>query len=291
MDRLENALVEHALAGEKLVCLVRITDAERGPLLNWIRGKRRPAGDLTSPFPSATSTALIRANHLSDPASLGNEELEDGAAAFFTAVRSFMDRVEVPLTDLKASANDGYEQIFAVKRVYRQTFDAIWLPAGKNFAVLAADLPPGVPSGFASYSQTYLASQLRKALGRPVVLENLWPAIHGLFKSEEGRLVDHGFVNNEHAVKNHTARRGGRSLRDDEYDKAGAEKVGDDLLTYKTAVAWDIGEGDAERSQPEVLLPGTSRSLKNNKLEHFIARNCINSRDLAFVISKIAAYL
>lgn len=290
-QHLAKLMTEHAVAGEKLVQIVKLEQGERAGVLAWIRAKRKTANVLTEPFPSIAAESELRAFSLSEPTSLGSISLEDGSAAGYTAVRSYLDRIEIPVANLRAGLNDGFEHVYAVKRVFRQTIDAIWLPAGRDFVCLIADLPLGVPSGFARDSQDYLMAQLRRHLGRALVPINLWPAIDGLYKSAEGRLVDHGFVNNEDAVKSHTARRGGRSLRDDPYDRAGAQAVGEALLTYKVAVAWARPINGATKAQPEVILPGTAQMLSSRKLTHFIARNCISSRDLSAVTSRIIQHI
>lgn len=289
--RLAALLQDHSIAGEKLIRIVKLTSTERSKLLAWIRGKRRTQHSLSDAFPGVASDNDVRASALQVPLSLGHVVLEHGEAAMFTAVRSYLDRVELNVGSLKAGINDGYEELFATKRVYTQTFEGIWLAPTLDYAFLIADLPVRAPSGFAKESQVFLEVQLRQQLGRPVQCLNLWDAIEGLYQSQEGRLVDHGFVNNADAVKTHTARRGGRSLRTDPYDLAGAAAVGDDLLTFKVAVAWPRDGATGSTGHPEVLLPGTARLLHKSSLDHFIVRNCLSSRDLAFVVSRVLANL
>jgi hypothetical protein len=283
---------EHAVAGEKLVRLIEVNAAERARIAAWIQAKRRHANDLSDAFPGIAPDAQLPQFTATSPTSLGMLQLSHATAAAFTAVRSYQDRVEISVNQLVAGANDGYERLYATKLAHWQTFDSVCLIPGLNYVVLATDLPQKVPSGFAKASQQYLEAQVRIVLGRPVHSVNLWKAVAGLYKAHEGRLVDHGFVNNSDAVKQHTARRGGGNLRDDPYDVAGAAAVGNDLLTFRGAISWEDRKPDGGIvSKPELILPGTARHLGNGVLDHFIIRNSINSRDLEFVTSKVLAHI
>lgn len=289
--KLRHLLQEHSIAGEKLIRIVEVTKAERRQLLSWIQAKRRSSHPLTDVFPGVAPEQHVVASYLHAPISLGHVALDRGNAAMYTAVRSYLERVEISVNDLKAGSNHGYEELYATRRLFVQTFEAIWLAPALDHAFLIADLPVKAPSGFASESQLFLEAELRRQLGRSVKPKNLWKAVEGLYRANDGRLVDHGFVNNTEAVKSHTARRGGRSLWADPYDRAGAAAVGDDLLTFKVAVAWPRSGHKPSLADPEVLLPGTARSLHACTLDHFVVRNCLNSRDLASVVSKILAQL
>lgn len=287
--KLENALREHLVAGEKLVRVVRLQPGERALLADWIKGKRKGGTALSDAFPGVASEANIVAAANAQPSSVGNLDLEVGVAALFTGARSYLDRVVIPPSKLKAGEADGYEKIYALRRVFVQTYDAIWLPDGTDVACLVTDLPLQAPSGFAKESQSILEVQLRRVLNRSIQSINMWPAVDGLYRAGEGRLVDYGFVNNSDAVKHHTSRRGGQSLRDDIYDKAGAAAVGDDLLLFKIAIAWPRGGKAPAKAQPELLLPGKAALLQvaNARLDHAIVRNCLNTRDLSFVLSRL----
>lgn len=290
-SKLEALLTEHAVAGEKLVRLIAVTSRERAAISQWIDGKRKHANTLSEHFPGIAEDAELPPFTAPAPTSLGAVDLVHGSAAVFTAVRTYQDRVELSVDKLRPGANDGYEKVYATKQVFWQTFDAVWLVPGSNYVALITDLPLGVPSGFANYSQKFLEALIRQLLNRPVTCVNIWKAVGGLYRANDGRLVDHGFVNNADAVKSHTARRGGGSLRDDPYDVAGAKAVGDDLQTYKVAVAWERGPESGMSSRPEVILPGTVRELHSSELGHFIVRNGLNSGDLQFVVSKVLAHI
>ena len=289
--KLATLMAEHAIAGEKLVRLISVSARERGELAAWIQAKRRHSNTLPEGFPGIADDSELPPFTASTPTSLGAVELGRGLAAAFTAVRTYQDRVEISADKLIPGANEGYEKIYATKQVFWQTFDSIWLVPGRNYVALISDLPLKVPSGFTRASQQFLEAQVRQVLNRHVRCVNIWTAVEGLYRAEEGRLVDHGFVNNAEAVKSHTARRGGSSLRDDPYDVAGAEAVGEDLRTYRVAIAWKRGPDGGVTSRPEVSLPGTSRELHKNSLDHFIFRNGLNSGDLEFVVSKVLAHI
>lgn len=291
-DRLKSALREHAIAGEKLIRLAKLRNGEKQTLTNWIEGKRRSSNPLADAFPGVANHADVVAATNAQPVSVGSLDLLVGKAALFTSARSYLDRVDIPASKLKAGEAEGYEKIYALRRVFVQTYDAIWIPEEGDVAVIATDLPQKAPSGFARDSQIALEVQLRRVLNRTIEAVNLWQAVDGLYKANEGHLVDHGFVNNAEAVKHHASRRGGKGLRDDVYDRAGAAAVGDDLLTFKIAIAWARQNEKSVKARPELILPGQSALLNaaNARLDHAIVRNCLNTRDLDFVISKLMTH-
>lgn len=289
--KLRGLMSEHALAGEKLVRLVSVSTAERAQILAWVQAKRRHSNVLSDPFPGLAEDSQLPQFTAAAPTSLGYIQIGNASAAGYTAVRSYQAKVELNISDLVPSANDGYEHVFATKTVFWQTFDAVVVLPGRDYIALVTDLPRGIPEGFAKASQQFLESQLRNILARPVSAVNIWKAIAGLYSSNEGRLVDHGFVNNADAVKSHTARRGSGDLRSDPYDVAGAAAVGSDLATYRVAIAWDRQTTGGTSSTPELQLPGSARDLHACKLDHFIIRNSLNFSDLDFVVSKILVHI
>jgi hypothetical protein len=291
-DQLTAALKEHLVAGEKLVRIAKLRRDEAAKIRQWISGKRRTSNTLTDAFPGVASNAEVRA-HMSSPLfSVGALELEKGTAALFTASRWYLDRVEIPVASLKASAAEGFEKLIGVQRIFRQTYDAIWMPESGNYACVCTDFPQGAPRKFADTSQAALITHLRTELGRAAEFYNLWPAVDGLYEAPDGKLVDYGFVVAGQSVNHHKARRRADCLRTAVYDAAGAAAVGDDLLLFKVAMQWTLKRGKTLIS-PELLLPGTAADLnKPNAVNtDAVIRNCLTSRDLDFVVSKLLPHI
>lgn len=291
-QKLASSLIEHMVAGEKLVRLVKITPQERATLESWVVGKRRVSNALTDPFPGIADPTQILSFVNGAPSSLGSASVMTGSAALFTAVRAFEKRVPLSISDLKPSAGHGFNKLIGVLLTYRQTHEAVWVPPSGEYACLCTDLPPGVPKAFANASQAFLLNQVTAALGRKPVFYNLWKAVDGLYGAPDGKLVDYGFSVAGEQVNHHKARRKQKCLRKTVYDAAGATAVGDDLELFKVAMEWAVKSSDGIEAEPEALLPGVAADLNRTaNIDHAIIRGAINSEHLAFVINKLLPHI
>jgi len=294
VSKVTAGMMEHAVCGEKVVQAIKVTAAERQAVAHWVASKRKTSSPLTSAFPGLSSEVVIAQNQNLEPNSLGGPSLECGSAAVYTAARTFLDKVTLPANALKPGLADGYEAIFGMKLIHLQTYDAIWVPPYGNYVCLLADHPKQAPKAFGAASMEYLRSQLRLQLQRPLTNFNLWPAIDGLYTSTEGRLVDYAFAVEGSQVNQHKARRRTQSLRDATYDKAGAAAVGDAMSLYRIALEWRMDHGVAGNPvRPELQIAGVAADL--NKPMPFVQdvtlRNSLTSRDLDFVMSKLAQFM
>jgi hypothetical protein len=290
---LQQALVEHLVAGEKLIRLVELKSKERSKLDDWAALQKVNANPLAIASPGVASRADILKLKDQPPTFIESVVLHRGSALLFTAARSYLDRVELPTGSLIDGTAQNYEKLIGIKRIFVQTHDAIWIPKKGNYVCIATDLPRGVPNDFAEASQAALHMQLRTILGRKLHFYNFWPAIEGLYGTDSGKLVDYGFSVAGRSVNHHKARRKSECLRKALYDKAGAAAVGDDLQLFKVAMKWKISPADGATSEPEVLLPGKAIDLNKTlpDVNFAILRDGLTSRDLNFVISKLLPHI
>lgn len=291
--RLRTSLIEHLVAGEKLIRIAKLQPGERRSLETWVAGKRRTSNALTNAFPGVATTADLVSNKNLGLSSVGSVSLHNGSAALFTGARWYLSRVEVPTSRLKAGAADGFEKLIGIQRVFIQSYDAIWIPDSGDYACIATDFPVGVPKQFADASQEALQIVLRQVLGRRIAYFNFWPAVEGLYEAPDGSLVDYGFTVAGNQVNHHKSRRKGACLRKTIYDSAGAQAVGNDLQLFKVAMRWKVAQNPDLTSEPEILLPGTAADLNkaNAVVDHAVLRDSLNSRDLNFVVSKLAPHM
>lgn len=296
VNALASGLIEHLVAGEKLVQLIKVTPAEMRALRTWVQSKRRSAGPLTEAFPGVSTKAEIKANSNQPIKSAGYAELDIGVAALFTASRAYVQRVELSLNALKANAAEGFEKIVGYQRVYVQTYEAVWIPPQGDYICVALDYPNGVPIGFANESMHQLHYLVRQQLGRPISLANFWPAVDGLYEAPDGKLVDYGFSVDGQSVNHHKARRKSQCLRKAVYDAAGAAAVtaaGNSLDLFKVAMQWIRRYADGTDIEPTVLIPGVAANLNKAMpaVQHVVLRDCLSSSDLNFVVSKLQPHL
>lgn len=288
---LRDALVELHVAGEKRVQLYKINRKQEETIRVWAE-KRRAAAALSSSFPSyiglddlrdiakGTTTQFVKA-----------EDLAAGLAVVYTAPRHYLERIPISVNVLSAAGSGNFEKAFGIRRHFVQTFDVIWIPAKGNYVAICVDHPKNAPKDFSGAGVIALELELRRALGEVPEPVNLWDAIDGLYRDDDGRFVELGFGTDADSAKHHKARRGTKCLREDVYHKHGAAAV-EDLQPYRASVAWKVAHDSGVHSQPEVQLPGLARDYfqGNSVLDYAMVRHCLNVRDLEFVISKLLAY-
>lgn len=287
---LTRLLTEHSVAGEKVLQFVKVNKKERDVVLGWTRGRRRSSRDLGAVFPGQLEPIAAEAYTKDAPVPCGYEELAEGTAALYSAVRIHLERVPIPASELKPDAARNYQKIIGIKRTLHQTSEAIWIPSEGDFICLAVDLPRGYPKAFAEASQQFLTAKLKKVLGRSLKLYNLWHAVDGLYEQKgDGKLVDYGFSVGGRSVNHHKMRRNGECLREAIYDAAGAAAVGNDLDLFKVALRWKVRHDDGTDSEPELLLPGTAAHINqtNPAIEQVVLRDARTSTDLQFVVDKL----
>lgn len=290
---LERLLKEALTVSEKSVRLYKLSDAESTVVSSWIASKRRTTNALTQAYPGVAPENVVRSNASTDLVSLGSQRLEVGEAALFTGVRQFLERTQIPLSDLKHRGD--FENVYGQKKVFWQTFDCLWLPGIRyqrsQVLVSVADDPHKAPQDFALRSHDAMVTELRHSTGVRVKPVNLFNAVQNLHDSREGHLTLNGFINNADAVKYH---RGRRDLRRDAYDQAGARAVGTALQPFRVGVKWSLTANDGSvRSTPTLALLGTSRILAKPSptIESAVVGNCIDSNDLKFVIERLVQNL
>lgn len=290
---LRSALVEYAVSGQKSVRAFDLGPKDRGKILSWMQGSRRHTSELTRGFPLRVSSSDLIEHHALGPQSLGKIDVKCGLAVAFSSSKSFLERVKVPLTSLKDSAREGFEELYGIQRVFVQCIDVIWASETSPYVYCLADLPDRAPALLPELAHRDLQGKLGRVLGQKPEPENLWPCIDRLYESKEGILLTHGFVNTKDAVKLHTSRKGGQSLWDDEYDKAGAVAVGDDLVTYRIGVGWRRESGVGKKAMPELELPGTASMLGDVKpmLDAAIVNSCLDTADLSFVLDRLESHM
>jgi len=173
------------------------------------------------------------------------------------------------------------------------TYDAVWLPKSGKYLYVLADYPADSTSDFPVQSHVALERMISKQIGVDLEPVDLFPAVAGLYDAPDGDVVELGFITDDDSVKHLKARQGKKCLRKDGYHSAGATFVGNALLPFKVAVRWQRLLKPGLIVQPEVLLPGTSRTIYglNNHLYDCVLRNCLSLRDLHLIQSKLSPHI
>lgn len=88
-------------------------------------------------------------------------------------------------------------------------------------------------------------------------------------------------------------RRRHECLRTEEYHHGGFQAVEGKISIYRIAVTWEYGSGTTLLTQPELLLPGSSRMLSQLEpvLDEVLITDCAGIADYSFVINKLNGFL
>lgn len=292
---LQELVLEHLVVGEKSL---RIYEVGRKAIdsLTASAASRRPSSHaVVGGFPSALTDAEMAT--LGDVAPKFGRHIEghEGSALVFAGIRSYQQRIELDPNSVKASAAPGlqFESLIGIVNRRRMTYDAVWLPKNGKYLYVLADYPSDATTDFPAQTHIALERALVKELGVPLDPVDLFPAVQGLYDAPDGDVVELGFITDDDSVKHLKARQGKKCLRKDGYHHAGATFVGNALLPFRVAVRWQRKLKNGLIVQPEVLLPGTSRTIYgvNNHLFDCVLRNCLGLRDLELIKSKLSPHI
>lgn len=292
---LENMVLEHLVVGEKSLRIYKVGRQAIDKLAAAGANKRRSSHPVAADFPASPAESDL-ASAGSVPPKFGRFlPSQEGDALVFAGVRSYQQRVQLSPDSIKASAagDRDFESIIGVVNRWRMTYDAVWLPKNGKYVYVLADYPADSTADFPVQSHIALERMLSKELGADLDPVDVFPAVAGLYDAPDGEVVELGFITDDDSVKHLKARQGKKCLRKDGYHDAGATFVGNALLPFKVAVRWRRVLKAGLIVQPEILLPGTSRTIYgvNSKLYDCVLRNCLSLRDLHLIQSKLSPHI
>lgn len=290
-ETLEDLLIEHIVAGEKMLQFYRITAAARRALLQRLRAHRVIATPMSESFPCLVDMVALEPNRNDRPTPVRRVDRDDGLFFITSAIREYDERVNIPVDDLTPAARDqleGYTQLIGIRRVRRQVFDVLWVP--HNGAIcIATDFPKGAPHDFCAPSQSALRTVIRRAIGEDIELCNLFPLIELCYESDWGKVVELGFTTDTASVKHERMRQKRQCLREELFHVGGKQAVDGIIHPFHVSLDWQARYSVTLTGRPELTLHGTSRDLHQNVPTLYDAtfRHGLNIRDLRVVKSRL----
>ncbi len=291
-DDLENALTEHALAGEKLVRLYDLEPTE-------IAALREALKTHVSEVPLELSQLILDTN--SDVASaapllVGVVVVPGGIAAVYSSIRTMPEREALSMDETIGETRDDVESVFAMVNVPYRAFDVVFLPAWGTRAELRMDFPISAPQE----SIALAVNQVEVAFAEDVGFEalssptNLFPLIDKMYQdTAEGIVVELHF--NTTAGSTHSARTRRRSanLRTDPYHNAGVKGLTAPIQPFSVTIRWQLPVDAKRNALPELTLHSGSaeREKANPFLGTFVVRRCSSISDFDHVRDRIHHHL
>jgi hypothetical protein len=294
-EDLEEALLEHLVAGEKYLRVYEADASQRQTLIRWAGQRESSQSELAQSFLQPAGDAILAASEPHGPQFVTTYEADDvGLAVIFTASRSFDERVPLSQEVLREEVRaESFERIYGIRRQRLQTYDVLWIPYRQDYVCIATDSPERAPTDFGVLSGVAIQAMITRTIGARLAEQNLWPAIDGLYQTPDGQCVELGFMTDTESVKLHKSRKGNKCLRRDQYHVGGSLVVGDNLNPYRLAMRWKRRFADRLTASPEIQLPGTARAFFKPipELGHAFLRSCISIGDMEFVLSKLAPHV
>lgn len=232
---------------------------------------------------------------------------DDKLVVIFCTKRFAIERTEIDTHQLQEGARKkliNYDKVIGEKRTYYQYFDIVVLSKKENLIEVRVDITTSSPSKYLSSKDTDKAfyqtissfnELLRKIVKTKESLHtsaNVFSLIDRLYESDEGKVIELGFVTDGGSTKHEKMRKNSTCLRIEPYHDAGKRAI-DHITPYRLAVSWDVENLDNFKNTLELSLPGNVKELSEvpPDLGRFSIKNCICIEDYNFVLNKVLTYL
>jgi hypothetical protein len=216
----------------------------------------------------------------------------------FCSKRSIRERVDIPPEGNLAE----YSEVIGIKLHHKQSFDIIVLNPLTNTIEIRVDVDSNVPSDDRRVAFNQIKRKFQELVSELLRIDdyqlndkvNLFSVIDKLYRSEEGRVCELAFTTDGTSSNKHEKmRRRHECLRKEEYHKGGFQAVEGRISIYRIAVTWEHVKEATLVTEPELLLPGSSRMLSSEEaiLDEAIITDCAGIADYSFVINKLNSFL
>ncbi len=298
--KLKDHYKEHLLIGEKALKLFQVNRGKIDEIITSLNGYEIKKNIFHETYPLLLPEEKLKTvKSLTEPVEIIDSD--NYLSVVFCSKRLFSEKTEIDPKILHDEAKkhlSSYDEIFGIRKYERQSFDVIVLWKTRNIIEVRIDIVQGIP--YQEREQAFITiidrfNQLVTSRSGVKILNtniNLFPLIHRLYDSQEGKVGELAFTTDEGSIKLEKMRRGKVDLRDEMYHKAGRQAV-PHITPHKLAILWEFPIMVDLKTNPELLLPGQSHTLSslNPILNEVIVTKCSCLKDYSFVFEKIISYL
>lgn len=301
INSLEDSYFEHLLTGERSLRLYKLNDEHLDSLERALKKIDIKGSIYHESYPYPLTESRLRdadsSTHL-----IQILDLDECSVFVFCTKRFITERQELSLDSFRQETKDdlkAYDEIIAVKHKMRQLFDVVVLRKNDGIAEVRIDLNGGCSAddqdiAFNGIVKTFnkMVHELTDADSFLHGRTNLFPLVNKLYESDEGRVCELGFTTDEASIKHEKMRRREFDLREETYHRAGKDAVRN-ITPYRLGICWTVPITETIESKPELLLPGSFRTL--NMMPQFLGEamieKCCGFDDYNFVVNKMIEYL
>jgi hypothetical protein len=301
-ELLKDYYLKYILIGEKSVRGYKISRNEIDVVIDFFKLLKVEENIFHETYPfSLSSERLGSAESKSKLVEV--KEMDNKVFLVFCTKRHFTERITINTNTLNSVVKDGlgnYDEIIGIRKYAKQFFDVVVLWTTKDLVEVRIDVASGMldKERFRSFLEIVSAFNnivRGKFNNRNFLVDdnsiNSFPLIDLLYQSKEGRVVELSFLTDEGSVKHEKMKKKG-DLREELYHKAGKQAV-HHINSFRLAIIWKSIILDKLETQPEILLPGSSRLISHSspRLDEIILSGCSTLEDYDFIFSKIIDYL
>ncbi|WP_167648825.1 hypothetical protein [Mameliella alba] len=292
--KVEDALIEHILCGEKFSKLYPVDPKARGAIQAKIVSLPLDEGSLSSEYPYLVSDQDLTSGD-GNMSVVRVESNEDGVGAVLSSIFHVKRREEIPFADFENPKEmaSRYQEVVGLTYEPMQLFHVVWMPHHRDFLEIRVDHPRGVAEADAHGMHSILKKKVNSwgcvALDQPV---NLFPAVRPFYEDmDEGVVTQMTFLTTTGGIKDEKMprRRRNADQRTEKYHVAGRDAV-EAIAIYRIAVEWSFSE-DEVLYQPSVSLAASGPSGAGGRGDPTISgaliKNCVRAADYEFVIERL----
>lgn len=294
IGKLEDALVEHILCGEKYTKLYPIKASKRDEIQSKISAIQVSTGSAYKSYPHLMPDADLNVG-TGDMEVVQVESNEDGVGVILSSVFWIRKREEILFNDFEnpEEMKKRYDEVVGLVREPMQLFHVIWMPHHRDFLEIRVDHPKGVTEADVHGMHSILRTMVNKwdvvTLDSPV---NLFPAVQPFYDdATEGTVTQMTFQTTTGGIKDEKMprRRKDADQRTEAYHVAGKSAV-EAIAIYRITVEWSFSE-DKVLYLPSVSLAASGPSGRGENGSPIISgaliNNCVRATDYEFVIERL----
>jgi hypothetical protein len=292
--KLEDALVEHLLCGEKYTKLYPVAASKREAIQHTISNIEIDDGPAYKSYPHLMEHDDLHSG-TGDMSVVQVESNEDGVGVVLSSVFWIKKREEILFDDFEdpSAMRTRYDEVVGLVREPVQLFHVVWMPHHRDFLEIRVDHPRGVAEadvhGLHSVLKTLVNKWATVDINEPV---NLFPAVLPFYDdAKEGTVTQMTFQTTTGGIKDEKMprRRKDADQRTEAYHVAGKSAV-EAIAIYRITVEWNFAE-DSVFYIPSISLSASGPSGKGQNGSPIITgaliNNCVRAADYEFVIDRL----
>ncbi|WP_298559387.1 hypothetical protein [uncultured Aliiroseovarius sp.] len=292
--RLEDALVEHLLCGEKYTKLYPVAASKRQVIQQAISDITIDDGPAYIAYPHLMEDIDLHEG-TGDMSVVQVESNEDGVGVVLSSVFWIKKREEILFDDFDdpAAMRTRYDEVVGLVRRPVQLFHVVWMPHHRDFLEIRVDHPRGVAEADVHGLHSVLKTMVNKWSGvdidQPV---NLFPAVQPFYDdTKEGTVTQMTFQTTTGGIKDEKMprRRKNADQRTEAYHVAGKSAV-EAIAIYRITVEWGFAEDNVSYN-PSITLSASGPAGKGKNgsptISGALINNCVRAADYEFVIDRL----